>query len=337
MSYGTLLGLTAILAGSALAQNVISAKSGLVHYTEGTVTVAGKPAAPTATDFPEMKVGDELRTELGRAEVLLSPGIFLRVAENSAVKMVSNRLEDTKLELLAGSALVEIGELNAKEQQLEIAVAGTTVEFTKRGLFRLDADQPQLRVYDGSAVVIAGGQPVTVKEGRQMALAGTASAEKFNKDKGDAFHRWAARRSGYIALANISAAKRMNDNNSLCRSACWMFNPYFGTFTFIPLSGMYRNPFGWAYYSPVAVERVYYRPPVQVYNPPSGGGISNSGAWGTRSYGDYGSRSSGGYSGGYSGGSSMSSAPAPAAAPSAPAGGGGRTGDAGGGRTSGGR
>ena len=335
MRYGTIFGLTAMLAGSAVAQNVISAKSGLVHYTEGTVTLANKPASPTATDFPEMKSGEELGTELGRAEVLLSPGVFLRIAENTAVKMVSNRIEDTKLELLSGSALVEIGEMNAKEQQLEVVVGGTTVEFTKRGLFRLDANPPQLRVYDGQAVVIAGGQPVTIKEGKQATLNATAAPEKFNKEKGDAFHRWAARRSGYIALANVSAAKRMHDNRSLCNTACWMFNPYFGTFTFIPFSGMYRSPFGWAYYSPGSVERVYYRPPVQVYNPPMAGGMGDGGGgWGTRSYGDSGSRSS---MGTYSSGGASAAPPPAAPAAAAPAGG-ARSGDSGGGRsTPGGR
>jgi hypothetical protein len=305
----------------------------MIHYTEGTVTLAGKPDTTTITEFPEVKVGEELRTELGRAEVLLSPGVFLRVAENSAVRMLNNRLEDTKVELVAGSALLEVGELNTKEQQLEVVIAGTTVEFTKRGLFRLDADPAQLRVYDGSAVVIAGGQPITIKDGRQTALTGTPAPEKFNQDKGDAFHRWAARRSGYIALANISAAKRMQDNSSLCSSACWMFNPYFGTFTFIPMSGMYRSPFGWNYYSPFAVERVYYRPPVQTYNPSMGGGGMPNGGWNTRSSSDMGTRSS---MGSYSSGGSVAAAPAPAPAAAAPDSG-ARSGDAGGGRTSGGR
>ena len=334
VKYGTILGIAAVLAGSAVAQTVISAKSGLIHYTEGTVTLAGKPAAPTITDFPEMKAGEELRTELGRAEVLLSPGVFLRVAENSAVRMISNRLEDTKIELLSGSALLEVGDLNTKEQQLEVLVAGTTVEFTKRGLFRLDASPAQLLVYDGSAVVMAGSQPVTVKEGKQTVLSATASPEKFNKEKGDAFHRWASRRSGYIALANISAAKRMSDNQSTCSAACWMFNPYFGSFTFIPMSGMYRSPFGWSYYSPYTVDRVYYRPPVQTYNPGYGGGLADRSGFGSRSYGDSGSRSS---MGTYSSGGASAAPPPPAPAAVAPAGG-ARSGDSGGGRsTPGGR
>ena len=333
MRYGTILGLAAMLASSAVAQNVISAKSGLVHYTEGTVTLAGKPAAPTATYFPEMKNGEELRTELGRAEVLLSPGVFLRVSENSAVRMVSNRLEDTRLELIAGSALLEVGELNAKEQQIEVAIGGSTVEISKRGLYRMDADPAQVRVYDGSLAVIAGGQTVTVKEGRQALLGSMPTPEKFNKEKGDAFHRWAARRSGYIALANVSAAKRMYDNQTPCSAACWMFNPYFGSFTFIPMSGMYRSPFGWAFYSPRTIERVYYRPPATVYNPPSGGPADAmaSGGWGTRSYGDSGGRSS---MGTYSSGGAMA-APAPPPAAAAPAAdGGARSGDSGGGRSS---
>jgi hypothetical protein len=335
--YGLICALAAVLAGSAVAQNVISAKSGLVHYTEGDVTVAGKPAAPTMTEFPEMKNGDELQTELGRAEVLLSPGVFLRVSESSAVRMVSNRLEDTKLELLAGSALLEVGELNAKEQQISVAVSGNTVEISKRGLFRFESNPAHLRVYDGSASVISGGQTITVKEGREIDLAGVPNPEKFDKDKGDAFQRWAARRSGYIAMANVSAAKRMYDNKTPCSAACWMFNPYFGAFTFIPMTGLYHSPFGWAYYSPFTIQRAYYRPPEHLYNPSNagmGGGMSAGGWAGNRSSSDYGGgRSSmGGYSSVHASGAPASAPPPAAAAPAG--GGGGRSADAGGGRGS---
>ena len=271
----------ALAATSTFGQNVISAKSGLVNYTEGEVFLDGKAVDTSKTlALGDFKEWTELKTTLGRAEVLLSPGVFLRVSENTSVQLTSNKLEDTKLELLAGSVLLEVAEFNSKEQALSVRVGETTVEFPKNGLYRLEASPAELRVHDGSAVVVTGGQPVTVREGNRVALSTLIVPVKFDKDKGDAFYRWAARRSGYIALANVSAAKKVHDGNSLWRSNSWVWNPYFGLYTFIPFSGMYRSPFGWQYYSPGAVERVYYRPPVIYTNPNSGGGFGAGGGGG---------------------------------------------------------
>ncbi|HEU0124317.1 MAG TPA: hypothetical protein VFQ91_27555, partial [Bryobacteraceae bacterium] len=73
---------------SAFGQSVISAKAGVVHYTEGDVAIlAGGKSTPVETHtggkFTEMKDGQELTTTEGRAEVLLNPGVFLRLGENS--------------------------------------------------------------------------------------------------------------------------------------------------------------------------------------------------------------------------------------------------------------
>ena len=313
------------------AQDVITAKPGLIHYTEGAVKLDGKLIEPKAGEYPEIRKGQQLTTAEGRAEVLLSPGVFLRVAESSGVRMVANSLEDVKFELVSGSALLEVGEFDGKYSSLVVTVGDTFVEVTKRGLFRIDREPPQLKVYEGSATVVVAGQPTVVKAGRQTALNAAVSSERFEKDKGDAFHRWASRRSGYIALANVQAAKRLNDNSVNWRVNDWMYNPYFGTFTYIPATGMYRSPFGYAYYSPIAVERVYYRPPAPSYNPPA---MNDGWSPSQRSYSDYSGRGMSSGGGTYAG---SASAPPPAAAAPAPSGG-ARSGDSPSGRgSSGGR
>lgn len=327
-----MLGLVLSTAGAAWSQDVVAAKGGLIHYIEGDVKVAGQTVAFKTGDFPEMKKGEALSSELGRAEILLGPGTFLRVAENTAFRLDSNQLENTRIELTAGSILIEAGEFDSKFNSIVVKVGANEIDVLKRGLYRIDFNPPLVRVYDGAAAVIADGQPVTIKEGRQASLGRVPSPEKFNKDVTDAFHRWASRRSSYIAVANISAARRVRENGSAWSVGNWLYNPYMGCFTYIPVNGIFRSPFGWAFYSPRTVERVYYRPPVQTYNPPAsfdpfaGGG-------GSRSYSDNSGRSS---MGTYSSGGS--SAPPPAAAAPAPDGGARGGGDAGGGRsTSGGR
>jgi len=317
------------------AQDVISAKAGLIHYFEGVVTLDGSEVVKKNAEFSSMKEGGELRTGMGRAEVLLTPGVFLRVAENSAVKLVGNDLLNTRLALLDGSVLLEVGEME-KGQALTMTVGEAKLDFSHRGLFRVFASPSELKVYDGSAVALLNGQSVTIKEGKESQLAGVIAPAKFNKEEGDAFYRWASRRSGYIAAANLSAAKRAYDHGSSFAYSNWVYNLYFGMFTFVPMNGFYRSPFGYSYYSPVAVSGIYYRP---IYNPQP----VNNGGWNNsqpidrgRGMSDMGGR------GGFSGAPAMS-APSISAGSSAPAaggprgaGGGGAGGGAGGGRSAGG-
>src|SRR4051812_21041028 len=100
---------TVFLGASAVgyAQNIISAHSGTLHYSQGEVMIDGKALDARPALFPDLKVGAELRTGLGRAEVLLVPGVFLRLGEETAVKMVDKRLADTRVELVSGTVMVE--------------------------------------------------------------------------------------------------------------------------------------------------------------------------------------------------------------------------------------
>src|SRR5215469_9085030 len=99
-------------AGLAFAQQqVISAQSGTVQYVEGTVYAAGQRVERKFGQFPALRPGDELRTESGRAEILLTPGAFLRLDDSSSVRMVSNHLTDTEVEVLTGTVMVECDEL----------------------------------------------------------------------------------------------------------------------------------------------------------------------------------------------------------------------------------
>src|SRR5215469_5031803 len=87
---------------AAMAQQAISARSGMVHYIEGKVYAGDQPIEEKFGNFPQVKESQVLKTEEGRAEVLLTPGVFLRVGEHSSFRMITNRLIDTRLEFLSG-------------------------------------------------------------------------------------------------------------------------------------------------------------------------------------------------------------------------------------------
>ena len=73
----------AVLAGTASfvasAQSVISAKSGVIHYAEGRVLLNDQVIESRSGLFPDIKENQQVRTEEGRVEILLTPGVFLRL------------------------------------------------------------------------------------------------------------------------------------------------------------------------------------------------------------------------------------------------------------------
>src|SRR5580704_734253 len=162
----------ALAAGSmaALAQSaVISARSGLIHYVEGQVYLGDQLVETQFGVFPEVKENQQLKTGEGRAEVLLTPGVFLRLGENSSFRMIANRLIDTRLEFLSGTAIVEAEDV-AKDNSVTLVYKDATVHVVKKGLYRLDAASGELRVFEGVAEVAAGDNTVEVKDGHAIAL-----------------------------------------------------------------------------------------------------------------------------------------------------------------------
>ena len=265
------LGCTAILtvfSGALLAQSAISAKSGQINYTEGKVLLDGKEVHATDGLFPQMKTNQHLVTQDSRAEMLLSPGVMLRVGENSTVNMLSDRLEDTRVELAGGSIIVD-DVVEVKGDSVTLVYKDAVIGLVKSGLYRLDSDPAQLRVYAGEATVAQRGQTVTVRKAELLPLNGSLVAEKFDPKTGDALLRWAERRSEYVAMANPSTAQAAG--NSYSGGNSWLYNPYFGSFTFVPGAGVLWSPFGYSYWSPSQVG--YYYNNVQA-------GLFSPGTWG---------------------------------------------------------
>ena len=71
----------------------------------------------------ELGTGQSLTTNTGKAEVLLTPGVFLRVGENSSVTMISPSLTRTELRVEKGQATAEVAEIRP-ENNLRIAQDG---------------------------------------------------------------------------------------------------------------------------------------------------------------------------------------------------------------------
>src|SRR5690242_5507151 len=73
----------------------ISAKPGVINYIEGGTYLNGRPLSEKALKATFLNTNDTLSTDTGRAEVLLTPGVFLRLGDNTAVRMLSSSLVNT--------------------------------------------------------------------------------------------------------------------------------------------------------------------------------------------------------------------------------------------------
>ncbi len=299
---------------AAWGQLAVSARSGMVNHLEGKVTMGGEPLKLRFGQFPEVAPGMTLAAEDGRAEVLLTPGVFLRLDERSSFRMISNKLTDSQVELLTGAALVEVQEL-LKDNSVTILVGSSKVDLLKPGLYRFDADPARLRVYDGKAQVEAGSGFVTVTKGRETALGAVPEPFKFNQKDRDELYVWTQYRAQLVAQANIISARTATTKGFQMGSSSWAYSPYWGLYTFLPRRGIGYSPFGMFVYSPYTVWQYYA--PRQTYN--SGYNASSAGGnWGGMgSNSGIGSSAASVSSGSMSHGGAVSAPSAPAAAPAA--------------------
>ena len=268
-----------LAAVSASAQYVISVHSGVVQYVEGAAYLNDQAVDPKFGHFPEIKENQEFRTTEGRAEILLTPGVFLRLGENSSIRMVSTRLTDTRVEILNGSAIVECNDV-PKDNAVQLVYKSDTIILAKQGLYRLDTEPTRFRVYSGEAIVKDEAGEVTLKAGKETSLGALLTAQNFDRNDQDELYRWSDRRAGYVAQANVASANSTGGSGygsgysglgglgygglgygyGYGFLGGWMLNPMFGMYTWLPYAGFGYSPFGYTYFSPytVAYAPIYY-------------------------------------------------------------------------------
>lgn len=213
------------------AQSVISTHSGVIHFFEGAVYLGDRPLESHLGRFPSVPQGAELRTAEGRAEVLLTPGVFLRIGEQSGIRMVANDLADTQVELRTGSAIVDSGEPNSGTS-VTLIYKDWRVHFLQKGVYRINADPPCLWVRQGQAEVFTGSneEPVSVERGMTLPFASVLVPELPNKLPNDALNEWAIGRSQSISADNAITAQIDGDPSAVA--------PGYDGFTYFPMLGL---------------------------------------------------------------------------------------------------
>jgi len=213
------------------AQSVISTHSGVIHYFEGAVYLGDQSLQSHLGRFPTVPQGAELRTVDGRAEVLLTPGVFLRMGNRSAIRMVANDLADTQVELETGSVVLDSGEPNLNTS-VTLIYQNWRVHFLQKGVYRIDVDPPHLWVSQGQAEVFSGinRQSVSVEQGMSLPFAGVLVPERASEQSKDALSEWSTGRGESITADNTITAQ-LDEDLSAGTSGT-------GGFTYYPFLGL---------------------------------------------------------------------------------------------------
>ena len=136
-----MIALSAALAAVSYGQNRerfgISAKAGGINSVIGRVQVkrAGQSSAQDLSAKDDLTSGDVITTKGGsRVEVLLNPGSYLRVTENSEFELTDNSLNNLQLKLIKGSAIIEATGTDDLRLQIGIVTEQSRFTIVRRGV-----------------------------------------------------------------------------------------------------------------------------------------------------------------------------------------------------------
>lgn len=306
-----LVGMCVVLAnGQDREKYTISAKAGGVNAVSGNVMVKRSGQAPQLlTSQDDLESGDVVNTTPGsQAEILLNPGTYLRLAEQSEFEMVDNSLDNLLVKLIKGSAIIEATgpgglmlriPIITEQKRMTIVRAGIYRINVRPGITELFVRKGRMSIGDGPDDVVKGGKKVTFSLGSQ-------SIAKLDKSATDPFEDWSKLRGETLARANEKISARTVSGYLTTGSwgrfdarygrsfGLWTWSPYANCFTFLPFYYGWDSPYGrnygyflgWGYPYPGVNRGGYYNPSLGtvVTNSPSSGspnsGASSSGSSG---------------------------------------------------------
>ena len=240
---------------------VISARAGGVNTVTGRATMRphGNGEWKQLTIKEDLEAGDVVKTDLdGRVEVLLNPGSYMRVAENSEFELKDNSLENLELRLIRGTAIVEVAGAEDQMFLIGITTPHARLSIVRRGLYRLNVvpgDATELIVRKGR--VMLEDSHTKVNGGNKVVFSGSsfsvAKLEKSDKKLVDSFDNWSKDRGQTLAKANSQISRRVlntfassfrNDWSYGNRSGFWLYSSGIRCYTFIPYNADYVSPYG---------------------------------------------------------------------------------------------
>jgi hypothetical protein len=254
----------------------ISAKAGLINYSEGLTSVTRLNGTTSSLIIgDQLSAGDRAITSAGgMAEVLLNPGSYLRLGSESEFSFRVTSLDDLRLDVRRGSAILEVFASN--QFRVTAYTPKSRVTIINTGVYRIDVASDgtgTLSVIEGKAIV--GERNVAlIKEGKTGTLdGGVVTIGKFDKGKRDTLASWSRTRSK--DLAKMASAFNARNTRPMIMdslidsytaglwgrsrtSGLWVYDPISKQCLFMPFYPNWTTPYGYGYNNCTCY---YYLPP----------------------------------------------------------------------------
>jgi hypothetical protein len=242
-------------------QFIISAHAGLVNYVDGQATVRV---------HDQVAAGIPIETSAGsRVEILLNPGSFLRLDQNTSVVLDSVDLTNIAVHVLSGNAIIEAASVD-KHFPIAVTTGKLQVKLVSSGLYRFSGQTAG--VLDGKLQV--ANSSLSVKKGKEVTAIGSEYQQTplVSSVAFDALDRWSEQRSGMLAKANTLAYYRQTTGSYfpfgwsatslgyIGSGSGWIYSPFLNGYTFIPQQS-YSSYYGYAFV-PATVFLQRTNPPV---------------------------------------------------------------------------
>lgn len=263
-----LLGVPLLASAQNREKFVISARAGGVNAVTGGAAVRG----PGAGEWQQLMItedlerGDVVKTgHDGRVEVLLNPGSYMRIAENSEFELSNNSLENLEVHLMRGTAIMEVTGADDAELLINVVTPHARIAIVRRGLYRVNvvpdaATELIVRkgrvMLEGSQTKVKGGNKVVFSSGHAFSV---AKLEKTEKKNADTFEDWSKGRAQTVAQANrrirvrdlnlALAGYRDRWSRGYGFGGMWVYSSGTACFTFMPFYSGWGSPYGSSYSS----------------------------------------------------------------------------------------
>ena len=248
-----------LLASAAHAQYLVSSKAGFVNRVEGKVSLKAQGSAPDETSrvslASQMKEGDRISTSVNsHAELLLSPGSYMRMDEKTVVEAVRTDLENTRFDVIQGAVIVEVGEID-KKIPVEIGTPRSVVTINKAGIYRIDVHGKDVAVsvrkgeaFLGTREQFFAKSATKVSGNKVYRLIGDGAPQtaKLSSKVFDSFDQWSYLRAETLVAANYSMLQRTRSRSALLSG--WIYDPFSNNYTFVPSSWLFVTPYGFGFY-----------------------------------------------------------------------------------------
>ena len=99
-----------------------TAYPGTLNYVEGKVSIGSQSVGANEIGSARLEPQQTLTTQQGKAELLLTPGVFLRVGDHSSVELISPNLTDTEVAVDHGRCASILSRLASSRSQSTSAI-----------------------------------------------------------------------------------------------------------------------------------------------------------------------------------------------------------------------